>query len=561
MAKSEDTAGLRADAGASSCRWLRAFRLAPAFYARMAGSWPNRTWQNVPLAREASVVGCTDLRADPFAGVALAKAVAAIRHRRRTEDAGTLLAESLALLDRAVTQQPADGAAATALATAGIGVTVHGPDGRLLMASSVAAAVCPRAALGLDSGCEMVRANGSPLAAEALPVHEAITTRRPVRGTLIGVAQQRAPHVWVQVDAIPYVDAARGDLVVCIWSAACPNPSAPAPAKTYPRSGQASLLEIDGSSPEIEHLRQHMLRVAADPDVTVLVLGESGTGKERVANAIHRASRRSHAPFVVVNCAGLSPTLVEDEIFGHVRGAFTGAVDDQPGPFERANGGTVFLDEIGELTPELQIKLLRALQQRAVQRLGSRHETPFDVRVIAATHVDLARAKARGRFRDDLYYRLKVYELRVPPLRRRGAADIQALVDATLRRFAERKRRPMPALDPAVADLFSRYDWPGNVRELENTLERMMVAAGPDPWLRREHLPEGFGVIDRRQGLAAAGVPDDSARLAPSAAEILAAFEQNAFRHERAAAALGLSRHQFYRLLKRYDVRLPRARE
>ncbi|MGH9160821.1 MAG: sigma 54-interacting transcriptional regulator, partial [Vicinamibacteraceae bacterium] len=234
--------------------------------------------------------------------------------------------------------------------------------------------------------------------------------------------------------------------------------------------------EMDGASTEICRLKHHMQRVARDPDVTVLIVGESGTGKERVARGIHHASPRHRARFVVVNCASLSATLVEDELFGHVRGAFTGALEDKPGPFERANGGTVFLDEVGELTPDLQMKLLRALQQRTVQRLGGRDEIPFDVRVIAATHVDLTQAKARGRFREDLYYRLKVYELPVPALRRRGAADLRKLVDTILRRFAERKRRPVPSLGPDIFDLYVRYRWPGNIRELENTLERMMVA-------------------------------------------------------------------------------------
>ncbi len=172
--------------------------------------------------------------------------------------------------------------------------------------------------------------------------------------------------------------------------------------------------EIDGASTEIRTLKQHMLSVARDPDVTVLILGESGTGKERVARAIHRVSPRSHAPFVVVDCASLSSTLVEDELFGHVRGAFTGAIRDQPGPFERARGGTVLLDEVGDLTPDLQMKLLRALQARTVQRLGGGSETTFDVRVIASTNVDLAVARARGRFREDLYYRLNVYGVTVP---------------------------------------------------------------------------------------------------------------------------------------------------
>jgi transcriptional regulator with PAS, ATPase and Fis domain len=299
--------------------------------------------------------------------------------------------------------------------------------------------------------------------------------------------------------------------------------------------------EVDGSSQEIRRLKQHMLRVSRDADITVLILGESGTGKERVARAIHRASPRRGAPFVVVNCAGLSPTLVEDELFGHVRGAFTGAIDDQPGPFERAGGGTVFLDEVGDLTPDLQMKLLRALQQRTVQRLGGRRETAFDVRVIAATNVDLALATSRGRFRDDLYYRLKVYELRVPPLRRRGASDIVALSGSIVQRLSDRRRREPHRLDADVVERLVRHDWPGNVRELENTLEYMIVAGAAESVLTPAHLPERFG-----EQRARAPSP------LPPAEETMAALERNGFSRVRTAADLGLSRHQLYRLLKRY---------
>ncbi len=188
-----------------------------------------------------------------------------------------------------------------------------------------------------------------------------------------------------------------------------------------------SFPEIDGASTEIRTLKQHMLSVARDPDVTVLIVGESGTGKERVARAIHRLSPRSHAPFVVVDCASLSATLVEDELFGHVRGAFTGAIRDQAGPFERARGGTVLLDEVGDLTPDLQMKLLRALQARTVQRLGGGSETTFDVRVIASTNVDLAVARARGRFREDLYLsaqRVRSDGAATPHPRRQGREGI-----------------------------------------------------------------------------------------------------------------------------------------
>jgi two-component system, NtrC family, response regulator HydG len=309
--------------------------------------------------------------------------------------------------------------------------------------------------------------------------------------------------------------------------------------------------ELDGTSAEIRRLKEQMRLVAADPDITVLILGESGTGKERVARAIHRASPRARALFVVVNCAGLSASLIEDELFGHVRGAFTGAVADQPGPFERASGGTIFLDEVGELAPELQMKLLRALQERTVQRLGARQETAFDVRVIAATNVDLTRAIAARRFREDLYYRLKVYALKVPPLRRRGAADIRALTSTIVARFAERRHRPAPVVEPVVLERLVRHTWPGNVRELENTLECMLVTASIDPVLRLRHLPDGFDAT------AAAR----ASRTMPSPEELLSALERHEWRTVRTAAALGISRHQLHRLLTRYRMRRPVERE
>jgi transcriptional regulator with GAF, ATPase, and Fis domain len=317
--------------------------------------------------------------------------------------------------------------------------------------------------------------------------------------------------------------------------------------------------EVDGSSRSILILKQHMSRVARDRDVTVVILGESGTGKEVVGRAIHRASPRCAAPLVVVNCAGLSPTLAEDELFGHVRGAFTGAIGDRPGPFERAHGGTVLLDEVGELSADLQMKLLRALQERTVQRLGGRHESSFDVRVMAATNVDLAAATARGRFRQDLYYRLKVYQLVVPPVRHRGAADVRQLVHAVLRRLAERRGREPWSIDDDVIERFVRYRWPGNVREMENTIERMTVAAD-GPRLSRQHLPEDFGAGGLSAAIDAGPGGEWSAaktRL-PSAEAVRDALERYGFSRRGAADALGLSRHQLYRLLRQYGDRASR---
>jgi transcriptional regulator with PAS, ATPase and Fis domain len=242
-----------------------------------------------------------------------------------------------------------------------------------------------------------------------------------------------------------------------------------------------------------------------------------------------------------------------------VRGAFTGAAADRAGPFERANGGTVFLDEIGELAAESQTKLLRALQQRTVQRLGSGHETPFDVRVIAATNADLESAQLRGRFRQDLYYRLKVYELRVPPLRCRGERDLRELTDAILRNLCARRRRSPAVLDAGVWEVFTRYTWPGNVRELENTLERMIVAAGDDPTLTSTHLPDEFHSIADRIRARPDVTASQGRKAMPSHAEAHALLERNEFKYGRTAAELGISRHQLYRLLKRHAIAKPAA--
>jgi two-component system, NtrC family, response regulator HydG len=337
---------------------------------------------------------------------------------------------------------------------------------------------------------------------------------------------------------------------------------APAAAVHLSRGASAadeSLPEIDGHSPAIDRLKHDMACVARDGYISVLVRGESGTGKERVARAIHRVSSRAAYPFVVVNCAGLTPTLAEDELFGHVRGAFTGAVADRPGPFERANGGTVFLDEIGELAAESQMKLLRALQQRTVQRLGSGQETPFDVRVIAATNADLESAQQRGRFRQDLYYRLKVYELRVPPLRRRGESDLRQLARAILEHLSARRRRTPPAIAPRAWDAFTRYSWPGNVRELENTLERMVVAAGDETLLIPAHMPDELRAIAERLRAPVDVGAIQARRAMPSLTEARGALERNDFKHGRAAAELGLSRHQLYRLLRRLEAAEPPA--
>jgi len=214
------------------------------------------------------------------------------------------------------------------------------------------------------------------------------------------------------------------------------------------------------------------LRVIANSDSTVLITGESGTGKEVTATLIHQQSRRKHHPFVAVSCALFSETLIESELFGHERGAFTGAIKDRPGRFELAEGGTIFLDDIDDVPLGMQVKLLRVLQNRTIERLGGTRTVPVNVRVLAGSKKDLKQMVADGKFREDLYYRLNVLPLVLPPLRERRE-DIPVLMEHFLQRYFRRAGEDMPQISDVVKQAFMRYSWPGNVRELENACERI----------------------------------------------------------------------------------------
>jgi len=214
------------------------------------------------------------------------------------------------------------------------------------------------------------------------------------------------------------------------------------------------------------------VHVIGNSDSTVLITGESGTGKEVTATLIHQNSRRRHRPFVAVSCALFSETLIESELFGHERGAFTGAIKDRPGRFELADGGTIFLDDIDDVPLSMQVKLLRVLQNRTIERLGGTRTVPVNVRVIAGSKRDLKQLVAEGKFREDLYYRLNVLPVILPPLRERRE-DVPVLMDHFLRRYFLRRDEEVPAISDAVRQAFMRYSWPGNVRELENACERI----------------------------------------------------------------------------------------
>lgn len=288
----------------------------------------------------------------------------------------------------------------------------------------------------------------------------------------------------------------------------------------------------------------------AQSDATVLLEGESGTGKELLAKAIHFHSARTRAPFVTINCGAIPEHLLESELFGHRRGSFTGAVADKRGKFETADGGTIFLDEIGELPSQLQVKILRVLQEREIDKVGDPRPIKVDVRVIAATNRDLEKMIADGGFRDDLYYRLAVVSIRMPPLRER-ADDIPLLVDHFLTKHSERLGRPRPNVEKPVYSALNLYSWPGNIRELENVIERALVL-DKDGVLGLDDLPERLRAREQRMGNLRIELPDEGISLETVERELLlAALEKHNWNQTRAAAYLGITRSTLlYRMQK-----------
>jgi transcriptional regulator with GAF, ATPase, and Fis domain len=307
---------------------------------------------------------------------------------------------------------------------------------------------------------------------------------------------------------------------------------------------------IVGKSASMRRLLQLVERVARQ-DTTVLVLGESGTGKELIAQALHRASRRNDKPFVAINCAAITETLLESELFGHEKGAFTGAVAQKKGKLEIAEGGTVFLDEIGELAAPLQAKLLRVLQQREFERVGGTRTIPLNVRIVAATNRDLNAEARKGRFREDLYHRLNVVALHMPALRERPE-DIPLLAEHFLRKSARRIGRAMAGITPEAERQLIRYPWPGNVRELENAMERGVVLSDTE-WLTPEDLPET--ITD-----AVAPLPELKSSYESMVGDakrdaILRAWEEANGDYKEAAALLGIHPNSLLRLIRRHGLR------
>lgn len=306
--------------------------------------------------------------------------------------------------------------------------------------------------------------------------------------------------------------------------------------------------EILGDSPAMQAIYAQLAQLA-DTDTSVLLTGQSGTGKELIARSIHRRSRRAAAPLVCVNCAALPEPLLESELFGHTKGAFTDARGERKGLFVEANGGTLFLDEIGELPLSMQVKLLRALEQRSVRPVGGDREIPIDVRLISATNRDLETAVEEHTFREDLYYRINVIQIELPPLRQRGT-DILLIAQHFIQSFAERMQKNVTGLDPAAAERLLNYAWPGNVRELRNVVERAVALTRTEKIMLAD-LPAKIQEFRAEQTLLAG---DDPTELVP-----LEEIEQRYIQHvlkatggnqSQAARILGVDRKTLHRKLK-----------
>jgi transcriptional regulator with GAF, ATPase, and Fis domain len=353
--------------------------------------------------------------------------------------------------------------------------------------------------------------------------------------------------------------AAAGRLPWDILSRAAPKVATPEQHVAPLRSADDQRFGFDaviGHSPKFLAAIDAARKVAATA-ATVLLTGESGTGKEVVARAIHQASTRAEGPFVAVNCAALPETLVESELFGHERGAFTGADRLKRGRFELAAGGTLLLDEIGELTPSMQAKLLRVLQERQYERVGGTTTLEADVRLIAATNRDLERAVADGRFREDLFYRLAVFRIHLPALRERGE-DVLLLADRFVRELGARMGRQEAGFSSAAREVLLAHAWPGNVRELQNAIERALIVADGE-LISPEHLD----IVPRAPGEVT--IPAVAARPAEAPPPVLTiaelekgmiteALRRTKGNKARAAAALGLSPTRLLRRIRRYRL-------
>jgi PAS domain S-box-containing protein len=385
------------------------------------------------------------------------------------------------------------------------------------------------------------------IAGPGSPLHETLTSGLHVRSREVGIFDRNGRRaIPLSVYASPFRDEAGGTIgAVCTL-----RDLREIERIVDERRQHAPFLGIIGKHPRMRDVFD-LVDMIKDSDTTVLIQGESGTGKGLLAQALHRLSPRNRFPFIKVSCAALPETLLESELFGHERGAFTGAIRDRKGRFELADKGTIFLDEIGDLSPAVQVKLLRVLQDQEFERLGGTETIRVDVRVIAATHRDLVQGMREGKFREDLYYRLNVIPVHLPALRERKS-DLPLLVDHLLDRFASRGKGKATSLSPRAMAILMGHSWPGNVRELENALEHAMVCSR-ESVIEPEVLPGALLIpaarspeADRRTD-APPSSPDERER-------ILRALESCRWNRGRAAVRLKIDRTTLWRKMRRLKI-------
>jgi PAS domain S-box-containing protein len=394
----------------------------------------------------------------------------------------------------------------------------------------------------------------SEIAGPASPLSETLQTGGSVRDREVLVNHRNGNAIPLSVSTGPFRDEAGTTLgAVCTI-----RDLREIERIAEERRSRAPFGEIIGKHPKIREIFD-LVEMIKDSDSTVLLQGESGTGKGLFAQALHRLSPRHRHPFVKVSCAALPETLLESELFGHEKGAFTGAIKDRKGRFELANKGTIFLDEIGDLTPSVQVKLLRVLQEQEFERVGGTETMKVDVRVIAATHRDLTRLMREGKFREDLFYRLNVIPIHIPPLRERKA-DIPLLVEFLLERFAAKGKSKAMTLSPRVLAILMDRDWPGNVRELENVLEHAVVCSRggmiepdslPRSLLMGKAAPAPAPTTDTGAAQPAAPAPRSEKEA------VLRALEASHGNRGRAAEVLGIDRTTLWRRMRRLGITHP----
>ncbi len=308
---------------------------------------------------------------------------------------------------------------------------------------------------------------------------------------------------------------------------------------------------IRGKSEVANRLYQH-IDLVAETDMSVVIQGESGTGKEFAARTLHQQSKRKSKPFIAIDCGALSKDLAASELFGHIKGAFTGAVNDKKGSFEAANGGTIFLDEIGNLSYEVQVKLLRALQERVIQPLGSNKQIPVDVRIITATNDDLANSMKNGEFREDLYHRINEFKIQLPPLRERGV-DLELFIELFIKLSNEELNRNVKELDKETRSLLLKYDWPGNLRELRNVIKRMVLLTGGSI-ASADSLPDEMKIavanevpLDNPSDLKAVNESNEKTLITEALIKVK-------YNKSKAAKLLNIDRKTLYSKMERYGI-------